>query len=333
MTSSTPKMMTQQKRIFSTWIFCILASFSLSSQNIPNASFDSIYIGGIDRVYQWITSDAVYFSNDTVVPFAPNTFFPPLSANHHFLTKTVQLNYFDTAAHYLNSLILTSYPALKYPGGNQFTSFIVNGEQFYSDADGIMDYRLCGSPFPYRPAYICGSYKFYDSLAPGSDFGRVEALLKRWDPLAVNIDTIATALSANELAPASVWSTFRIPFNYRSAMLPDSVVVMVSASTNKVAPTVLYIDDISFDFGTDIADIYNTRSFIEVFPNPCREAIHISPTPSEELHYRLCNLMGQVLQTGVTNHGSLDVSSLSPGSYLLELFFEDESNILKFIKI
>ncbi|HRZ50283.1 MAG TPA: hypothetical protein P5338_12905, partial [Bacteroidales bacterium] len=191
-------MLRESKQLLLVLIFSVLGLASLPAQNIPNASFDSIYIGGIDRVYQWITSDAVYFSNDTVVPYTPNTFYPPLSGNHHFLVKTVLVNYLDTTPqHYLHSLMLNNLQELKYPGGGQFTSFIVNGEQFYSDAAGFMDYRLCGSPFPYRPAYICGSYKFYDSLAPGPDFGRVEALLKRWDPIAGNIDTIATALSAN----------------------------------------------------------------------------------------------------------------------------------------
>jgi hypothetical protein len=55
--------------------FYFLIPMGLSSgiaQNIPNADFDSIYIGGIDRVYHWVTSDAVYFSNDTVVPFPPS---------------------------------------------------------------------------------------------------------------------------------------------------------------------------------------------------------------------------------------------------------------------
>lgn len=315
-------------------IIIALYSFGLSAQNIPNASFDSIYIGGIDRVYQWVTSDAVYFSNDTVVPFTPNTFFPPFSGNHHFLVKTVQVNYLDTTpAHYLHSLIIHNYPELKYPDGRQFNSFIVNGTHFYSDAMGYMNHSLGGDTFPHRPMRINGKYKYFDSLAPAGDFGKVEALLKKWNPVTNSIDTIGIAASTTELSPTAVWKPFSILFTYRDTTIPDSIVVLISASRSSKAPATLYIDDIYFDFWMGVDDAPVARPTITVFPNPCSDVIHVTPAPEEELPYRLYNLMGRIFQTGITTQGSVDVSSLPPGSYLLQLYFEDQSNILKFIKL
>ncbi len=327
-------MLPQLQRSFLALIFSALCLFSLSAQNIPNASFDSIYIGGIDRVYQWVTSDAVYFSNDTVDPFTPNTFFPPFSGNHHFLTKTVLVNYLDTTpAHYLNSLLLNNYAELKYPDGSQFNSFIVNGEHFCSDANGFMDHSLGGTPFPYRPERIHGKYKYFDSLAPAGDYGKVEALLKKWNPVTNSIDTIGIATSTTELSPTTIWKPFSILFNYRNTTIPDSIVVLISASRFSKAPTTLYIDDIYFDFWMAVDDPRVTSQKFKAFPNPCRNVIHITPAPTGDTPYRLYNLMGTMLKEGVISSGSLDVSSLPPGSFVLQFYNENQSYMLKFNKI
>lgn len=328
-------MLPQLQRSFVILIISALCLFSLSAQNIPNASFDSVYVGGIDRVYQWVTSDAVYFSNDTVVPFTPCTYYPSLSGNHHFLIKTVQLNYYDTIpGHYLNSLIIQNFPELKYPDGRQFNSFIVNGNHFYSDAMGFMDHSLGGTPFPYRPIHICGSYKFSDSLAPGGDFGRVEALLKKWNPVTRSVDTIALATSTTQLYPTTTWTPFCIPFVYKVwTTYPDSIVVFISASTFSKAPTTLYIDDIWLNFDVQVPDLGQVNNGFEIHPNPCSNAIHITPAPAGELPYRLYNLMGTMLKEGVISSGSLDVSSLSPGSYILHFIETDQRFILKFTKL
>jgi len=52
---------------------------TISAQCLPNPSFDSVYFGGIDRVFEWITSDGILlnngFYNDTVNNLQPNTCF------------------------------------------------------------------------------------------------------------------------------------------------------------------------------------------------------------------------------------------------------------------
>lgn len=315
---------TQNRSPMKTPAVCLLLLLTIpqiTAQNIPNAGFDSIYIGGIDRVYQWVTSDAVYFVHDTVMPFPPNTYFPPFSGNHHFLTKTVLVNYFDTVpAHYLSSLIISNYSELRYPDGSQFNSFICNGTHFYSDAMGFMDFPLGGDPFPYRPSHICGSYKFTDSLSSGGDFGRVEALLKRWNGVTSSVDTIALAVSDTELSPSHVWKAFSIPFVYNDTLLPDSIVVVISASTHSTAPTSLFIDDIHFDF-LPIAtpEAPEPASPMHLYPNPGNGKLYLSPPTNQPMHYSVHNLRGAKVDAGISADGTLNLSLLTPGIYSLHL--------------
>jgi hypothetical protein len=307
-------------RTFMGLLLVLLVITKMPAQNIPNAGFDSIYIGGIDRVYHWVTSDAVYFVSDTVLPFPPNTCFPPNSGNHHFMTKTVQVNYMDTAlAHQMKSLVINNFPELRYPDGSQFNSFICNGVHFYSDAMGLMDMPLGGSPFPHRPAQLCGSYKFTDSLSSGNDFGRVEALLKRWNPVTLSVDTVATAGSDTELAPSSVWKAFSIPFVYHDTILPDSIVVIISASTHSTAPTSLFIDDIHFDFNIAVPEPDKPEMLRHLYPNPSRGMLQLLPLPDCGIRYFVCDLRGVEVDAGFSTDGRFNLSHLKPGIYTMIL--------------
>ncbi|MFO7723059.1 MAG: T9SS type A sorting domain-containing protein [Bacteroidales bacterium] len=309
--------------IISTITCCFLilsVSSFIKAQNIPNADFDSIYIGGIDRVYHWVTSDAIYFSNDTVVPFPPGAYYPPQSGNHHFLIKTTQVNYFDTApGHYLKSVVLYNLPELKYPDGSQFNSFICNGDHFYSDAQGFIDFPKGGSPFTWRPAFICGSYKFFDSLAAVPDFGKVTALLKKWNPLTLTADTIAVAQSGTELSPSAVWKSFSIPFVYADTAMPDSVVVVISSSTLATAPTTLFIDDILFDFTTAIHSAVNARFYRKVYPNPCRDELFFTPSAFGPARFAVYTIQGVRLKEGISGDGKISMAGITAGTYVLML--------------
>lgn len=326
------------KQKFNTLFFllsamCIFYSYAGRAQNIPNADFDSIYIGGIDRVYHWVTSDALYFSNDTVVPFPPDTHYPPQSGNHHFLIRTVQVNYFDPEPeHYLKSVILHNDSALKYPNGSQFNSFICNGDHFYSDSQGFIDFSRGGTPFPYRPLTINGMYKFFDSLSPLPDFGRVVTLLKKWNPITLQADTIAMAHSGNELSPSAVWNLFSVPFIYSDTALPDSIVVIIYSSTNSSSPTSLYIDDIHFDFTTTapITEVLPDRWVI--YPNPCRGVAFITPSPDAEVQFTILNMQGQMVGSGVSADGELNMLGLAPGYYTLLLNENGNIGRVKVIK-
>ena len=81
------------------FLFLLCTAFELRAQNVENHGFDSAYIGGIDRIHAWITSDAWYnFSIDTVQPMTPNSHFVSVGLQYHELLQTTQLEY--TSAFY-----------------------------------------------------------------------------------------------------------------------------------------------------------------------------------------------------------------------------------------
>ena len=66
------------------------------------------------------------------------------------------------------------------------------------------------------------------------------------------------------------------------------------------------------------------HSPFSVYPNPAQDILIVETAPASSLGkgaYRITNLMGQTLQSGNISGGrqALDVSSLSPGIYLLTL--------------
>lgn len=77
-------------------VILLFKSFSTFSQNVENPGFDSAYIGGIDRIYAWVTSDAWSFSIiDTVQPLNPSTHYVSTGLSLHKLLTTTQLEYQD----------------------------------------------------------------------------------------------------------------------------------------------------------------------------------------------------------------------------------------------
>ncbi|MEQ8584115.1 MAG: T9SS type A sorting domain-containing protein [Marinoscillum sp.] len=74
----------------------------------------------------------------------------------------------------------------------------------------------------------------------------------------------------------------------------------------------------------------------EVYPNPTKDRITIrSNKQTDSLHIKIFTTKGEVTQCMemITNSGhTLDLSSLSPGIYLLQIFDGDEEQIVRFIK-
>ena len=60
-------------------IILVLSVGKTNAQQFQNPSFDSVYIGGIDRLWNWITSDAAFMggntNGDTMGPQQPNMLF------------------------------------------------------------------------------------------------------------------------------------------------------------------------------------------------------------------------------------------------------------------
>ncbi|REJ85328.1 MAG: T9SS C-terminal target domain-containing protein [Bacteroidetes bacterium] len=297
----------------------LLFSRNISAQNIPNASFDSICVCAIDRVFQWITSDLYNVHQDTVVPLDPDSYYPPYTVMQNMAMFSVQLNYFDTnPAHNTYSLKLITNDTIFYPDGSLLRGFITNGDAFYTGPDGLIDFKKGGTPFPHRPSHILGKYKFEDTLTAVPHFGLVKVLLKKYNSSSGNIDTIGVADSGFALAYNLTWTDFRIPISYLNNDTPDSIVVLIQSSSVSPAPTTLWIDDIEFEFSTGTDEI-EKHSSVQVFPNPAQTELHLIFRDFQDSEYRITDIQGRLLLQGRAT-SIIDISKLIPGQYQLELY-------------
>lgn len=91
--------------------------------------------------------------------------------------------------------------------------------------------------------------------------------------------------------------------------------------------------DISNEINEDYSAIVNL-SEVSIYPNPIsNHTIHLKGSEGfTEIAYQITNLQGQIISTGKTSNGSLNIKQLSSGSYLLVLATSNAKTIKRFIK-
>ncbi|MBN8565424.1 MAG: fibronectin type III domain-containing protein [Flavobacteriales bacterium] len=71
---------------------------------------------------------------------------------------------------------------------------------------------------------------------------------------------------------------------------------------------------------------------IKFYPNPVKDGNLFISSETVYSQFRIINVMGQVVQTGTLSENTINVSSLTTGTYLLELVNETSSETKRFIK-
>ena len=112
----------------------------------------------------------------------------------------------------------------------------------------------------------------------------------------------------------------------------DSTVVLDNTSNDQLFYFHLpfAVDTVAFDpdrwlisaqnFTTSVADLGADRSALVLFPNPAKDRITWNvPASFPMLSARVLDALGRVVMSANPRAGSLDISELSHGSYLLEL--------------
>ncbi len=325
------------------YLIILLISFMLlgvtsqsRSQTIENASFDSLCVCAIDRIWSWVTSDTYNYYGDTVQPFTPNQLYTSFNWEIHMAYFTVQINYDNDPLHYLHSVKLFTRPDIVYPDGEKFRGFIANGHHFYTDGAGYIDFRKGGSPFPYRPYSMTGLYKFEDSLSVIDEYGKAIVLLKSFNSLTNSIDTVGYAQSSIELNPSAIWSPFELVINYYNSAIPDSIVVIFESSSMGNQPTTFWIDDIQFQYITESEELHVDPQFV-VYPNPATDILSIDfekQSLSDIFNMNMYNASGQlILRTDIHSFPyTLDTKDFSPGIYFLDLSCGSDNLRWKLIK-
>lgn len=294
------------------------------AQNIPNPSFDSVYFGGIDRIFSWITSDGIMMSaggsfGDTVHPLAPNTFHDASFFQYHELLWMGQQ--VDTTPYSNLAIQLNSHPEKVKTNGEHFESFIINGHHFYTDSSGYADLNRCGVPFSARPATLTGYYKFVDSTLIGMNTGRCLILLKKWNSANHQSDTIAFVDARLPFVPSLSWQPFSIPINYQNSMTPDSIMVAFMANSTPSQPSVFWLDELAFTY-SGIGNEEIERPYIEVYPNPFTSVIQIKAIQGTPEYFEMLDAKGQVIKSGHYTESIL-ASDLPAGFLILKLVWPD----------
>lgn len=316
-----------KKILFSIGI--LLSIFQISfAQNIENSSFDSIYLGGIDRIWNWTTSDGFLirtsYYNDTVISLSPNTQYGP--------APEILFNIgFDFTTPYSNvAIILNSTPSLKKENGQPFDSYITNGTHFKTGQDGYVDFSKGGSPFPYRPLKLNGFYIYFDTIPSTLDSGKCMVLLKKYNTTLNQIDTIAYTESTIEFTPTSGWAYFDVPINYFSTATPDSIVIVFFATTRPNEASALWVDELTFQYiSTDLNESSENPILHTIYPNPNSGLINIKGN-LEFQSYRILDITGKELKKGKLTK-EISIEELQNQVLILQLF--SETGMIKSFKI
>lgn len=100
-----------------------------------------------------------------------------------------------------------------------------------------------------------------------------------------------------------------------------------------------YSTILTTDVLTDVAENGIANSdVVKLFPNPVNEVLFLEFSDSREsnVNFYIFDLKGVLMQKGssvFSGQGQIDVSNLSNGSYLIEMTYQDQSYVSKFIKL
>ncbi len=300
------------KKILQLFIIWSVTSSTLFAQNIPNADFSDIYIGGIDRLRDWGNSDGCTISE----PFA--------------LLYYVGLDYSTPDYHImLRTKTDTS--------GNVTPSFLFSSSiNFSYNAGCNEDFIYVGQPFPHKPDKMLGYYKFRNDSLLTNDFGTCTVILKKFNTTTQVADTVGYGFAQLTPTPTdTVLYPFEVNIQYFLPNLtPDSVVVIFYSTGQQLAGGVLSLDDLSFDFSSSTKD-FSPQTHFKVFPNPTSDFIRVSnrAANNKETQVTIYNTNGQTLLEDVFyTEKSISMERFSAGIYFIKLQSADNQEVFKVVK-
>lgn len=77
---------------------------------------------------------------------------------------------------------------------------------------------------------------------------------------------------------------------------------------------------------------FDDKYWIKVFPNPTKGILNISSDYPSFISYSILDIQGRVVKTGSFQNQVIDLSSLSSGTYFVNIHSKDISKSLKVIK-
>ena len=286
------------------FIFLFGISLIVNSQQIPNGDFESWSFNG--DYYEpdlWNTPNSVSY----VFPF-------------NVLTTTQDTSSFMGS--YASRLETKEILGMAVPG------LLTLGE-LTVDVFGNSSTISGGVPFNYRPFSIEGYYKY--SPQP-NDSALIGVFMLKHNSSSGITDTIGIG-AFYESGSINIYTKFEAEIEYYTSETPDSmnIIVMPSDKDNPIIGSILYIDNLSFNYTTNSINIESEHN-ISVHPNPSSGIFNIIK-PKDLSEIRVSNLIGEVVYTCSTkeSEASLSLSGCQRGIYILELFNNKERIIEKIL--
>ncbi len=195
---------------------------------------------------------------------------------------------------------------------------------------------VSGFAYADRPVSLKGKWQF---MASGSDKGYISLYLTKWNGALKMRDTIG---EVKYLLTGMVmsWQSFTLPISYNSLEIPDSAIIILSASGKiPVAGSYLYIDNLSFFGSTSGWEELSNQAGLMIFPNPVIQNKLVVDFKNREIkadHADIIDLHGNVISRKEIKNQSfpvtIDVSNLHAGSYFLRITSPTGSFGSRFIK-
>ena len=195
-----------------------------------------------------------------------------------------------------------------------------------------------GFPYTGQPQKLTGSWQYMAGAT--SDAGFISIILTKWNSTSMKRDTIA---KANQVLSgmAMSWATFNINLTYKSSALPDSAIIVLSASgATPVANSYLYVDNLSFVGSVaGINNIDNYVSNINTYPNPTSDNINVELYAQKvsTIKLQLIDITGKLIKEinvdevqGNYKH-TINTTGISKGIYFLKVIANDAVEVKKII--
>lgn len=189
-----------------------------------------------------------------------------------------------------------------------------------------------------RPASLTGSWQY---MAYGSDQGHISILLTKWNISMAKRDTVAYTNKVLS-GMAMSWATFTIPVTYMTGAVPDSAIILLSASgTTPVNNSYLYVDNLAFSGAIPAGIVYvdNNTSIATIYPNPANGATTISyySISEKEISIFVSDLNGRTLLSSTPkvvaglNKLPVNISGFAKGIYFIRIVDGNNTPVQKLI--
>ncbi len=289
------------KKLF-TSILLICAISSLSAQTIPNASFEN-----------WTFKNSKFYDPDGWGTLNPMT----SPANVITCSR-------GSASPAPNAGIAYMMLASKSLSGQTLGAIAVSGA--YDATSGEFG---GGFAINSKPSKLTGKWQY---MAQGNDQGAIAIMLTKHNTTTGMKDTIGLGGQLLQ-GMAMSWANFSIDINYLSNAMPDSCLIIFTASgENPIAGSYLYIDNLAFSGNSSVSEISSISSY-NVYPNPAKDKLNVECNLKQNtlVQVELMDIQGKQIkvQDFAMNKGenqvSIDLSDVQKGIYFVRMTSDGES--------